>query len=175
MTAALGNPPPLKVFELLRVLAEHGLEFIAIGGFCVAAHGYERATKDLDILPNPDPSNLVRLLDALRSLEAEPLEVGDFRPEELPAPLDHEGLIGGGNWTLRTRYGRLDLMQYIQGIVESAEDYRALRERAIALALPDVGDVWFAGYEDLIAMKRAAGRDQDLIDIRSLEEARNER
>jgi hypothetical protein len=68
---------------------------VSVGGLAVAAHGYPRATKDVDIVPAPDRADRRRLYEALRSLGAQPIEVGDFRPEELPVPFNPDGLEVG--------------------------------------------------------------------------------
>jgi len=134
----------------LRVLREHDVDFLVIGGFAVAAHGYVRATTDVDVIPEPSRENLERLATALTALE----------PTE---DLDVDGLEQGSNWFLSTRHGRLDLMQAVEG----ARTYRQLREAALVK-----GRIAYVGLDDLIAMKHAAGRDLDLIDIRALEETR---
>jgi hypothetical protein len=59
MTEAL-NPEPL-----LRALHEAGVRHIIIGGFAVNAHGVIRPSRDLDIVPDPDPDNLRRLAHLL--------------------------------------------------------------------------------------------------------------
>ena len=164
---------PLKVWELLRALVAGGVEFLVIGGIAVAAHGFERATKDLDVVPSPDPDNLERLYRVLSELDATPIEIGDFQPEELPHPFSPEGLAAGGNWALMTEHGRIDVMQYVEGVFENDSDYAALADRGLVVETP-VGPVRFAGYEDLLRMKYAAGRDLDLIDVRALREARGE-
>jgi transcriptional regulator with XRE-family HTH domain len=160
--------PPLRALELLRNLRGHRVEFVVIGGFALAAHGCVRGTKDLDIVPEPSPANLQRLLDALGRLDVEPLAIGNSKPEEVP-PLSLENLELGGNWLLRTRLGRLDVMQHVEGM----RDYAELRERALAPELPELEqEVLFVGLDDLIALKRAAGRPEDLRDIAELERAR---
>ena len=50
----------LQPLELLRVLREHDVDFLVIGGVAVAAHGYVRATKDVDIIPEPSATNALR-------------------------------------------------------------------------------------------------------------------
>jgi hypothetical protein len=161
----------LEADALLRRLLEHKVEFVVIGGLAVAAHGYVRATKDIDIVPEPGRPNLERLFEALRGVEARPIETGEFRTEELPVQFDPDGLARGGNWALRTNHGRVDVMQWVPG----ADSYARLHENALVVPVPDVGPVTFAGYEDLVSMKRAAARDTDLVDIRRLEEARGGR
>jgi hypothetical protein len=89
----------------------HDVDFVVVGGLAVAAHGFPRATKDVDIVPRPQSGNRRRLFKALRSLDAQPIELGDFRPEELQVPFSPEGLDEGGNWALRTRAGRIDVLQ----------------------------------------------------------------
>jgi hypothetical protein len=159
----------LDADTVLRTLLAHGVEFIVIGGLAVGAHGYPRATKDVDVVPAPDRDNLRRLYSALSALGAEPAETGDFRPEELPVPFAAEGLDEGGNWTLRTRAGRVDIMQWVPGIDDG---YEQLRRNAIDADVPGVGRVWFAGYDDVVTMKRTAGRPEDLLDLERLERVR---
>jgi len=145
------------------------VRFVVIGGFSLAAHGYVRGTKDVDIVPEPNRANLQRLLAALVSLEAEQLALGDFREDEV-LELSLENLELGGNWLLRTRMGRLDVMQYVEGL----RSYSELRARAVTRELDDIGEpVHFAGYDDLVAMKQAAGREEDLRDISELERRRS--
>jgi hypothetical protein len=124
-----------------------------------------RATKDVDVVPNPDVMNLRRLADALRDLDAQP-DVGELDPGELDIAPDEQGLRMGGNWVLLTRFGRLDIMQSVPGL----RDYGQLRAGAV-----DVAGTLYAGYEELISMKAATGRDEDLRDIGALEAARGNR
>jgi hypothetical protein len=152
----------LRPVELLAVLRRHKVDFIIIGGFSLAAHGYVRATKDIDIVPDPEPDNIARLAGALRDLDAEP-DLGDLRPDELGVELGKATLADGGNWVLRTRFGRLDVMQDVPGL----RDYEQLRNGAIR-----VEEDLYAGYDELISMKAASGREEDLRDIAALKAAR---
>ena len=158
----------LRPEPLLQALVAAGVQFVIIGGFSLAAHGIVRATKDIDIVPDPEPVNLSRLAEALRTLDAEPLLADDFDPAEIGIVLDEAGLALGGNWVLRTRFGRLDVMQDVRGV----RSYADLRARAVITELPDVGHLAFAGIDDLVAMKSAADRPQDRLDIADLERAR---
>jgi hypothetical protein len=118
-------------------------------------------------VPSPDPSNLGRLASALTALDAEVM-LDDFDPNELGLAPDEHGLAMGGNWVLRTRLGRLDVMQDVPGV----KSYAHLRGSAVRRDVAGAGPFVFAGLDDLIAMKAAAGRPQDEIDITSLERAR---
>jgi hypothetical protein len=161
----------LQPERLLAALQGGGVEFVVVGGFALAAHGYVRGTQDIDIVPDPAMPNLDRLAGALKRLRAE-IDIGDLSPEELGIGLDADALAGGGNFRLRTRFGPLDVMQDLRGM----RSYEHLRKNAVEILLGDVPrPLLFAGYEELIAMKAAAGRDQDLIDIAELRRARGER
>jgi hypothetical protein len=160
--------PILHADEMLQVLAAHDVRFVVIGGFSLAAHGVVRGTKDIDVVPDPAPDNLRRLSAALRDLDAEIMLAEDFDSAELGIEPDEEGLALGGNWVLRTRLGRLDLMQDIPGV----RGYQQLREGSVEFDVPGSGRFRFAGFDDLIAMKTAAGRGQDELDIVSLYRAR---
>ena len=96
-----GSPRPLRARELLATLRRHNVDFVVIGGFALAPHGYVRATKDVDIVPDPDPGNIDRLARALREMDAKP-DLGELAADELGIPLDEAGLRLGGNWVLST-------------------------------------------------------------------------
>lgn len=166
MTNAL-QPEPL-----LSALVENNVSFIVVGGYAVAAHGYVRATKDIDICPDPSSENLQRLADALAELEAEAIGLDEFVGEFDLAP-DFDGLRQGGNWTLRTRFGHLDVLQHIAGLGNDGGGWQELAPHAVSRLF--LGhDCLFCSYDDLIKMKRGAGRPQDEIDISSLKAARSE-
>lgn len=157
----------LDIRGLLEELVEGGVEFLIIGGVAVGYHGHVRATKDVDVVPAPDPTNLKRLAHALQQLEAQVEGTEDFNAGELPNPLDPEALSEGGNWVLLTRLGRLDIMQWI------GDD--ALWEKLSPAAIEDeiAGlPIKMVSYEDLVMLKEIAGRPEDLNDLQRLRQAR---
>ena len=172
-SASSSMPALPDIPAILAALVEHTVSFLVIGGAAVAHHGFVRTTKDLDIVPEPSRANLARLWEALVEMKAQPLALGDFRIEELPVPFALEGLCEGGNWDIATTYGRIDVLQYVEGKLETAEDYDRLDLKAEE-ARYDFGAVRYVSFEDLIDFKNIAGRDQDLIDIRALREARGD-
>lgn len=161
--------PELDIQGILERLAEAGVEYIVIGGVAVGFHGYVRATKDLDIVPAPDTSNLERLAAAMRALDAKLDGAGEFEAAELPDPLDAEVLALGGNWVLQTRLGRFDVMQW----VADTELWDMLSPSAVEVEMEGM-TVKVAGYDDLVALKRLAARPGDLEDLERLRQARGE-
>jgi hypothetical protein len=85
---------------------------------------------------------------------------GELLPE---IGLDRDALAGGRNFPVETKHGRFDVMQDELGI----PSYEALAERAFAVSVAG-HEVRVCSREDLIAMKRAAGRDIDRDDLRHL-------
>jgi predicted nucleotidyltransferase len=154
---------PERVFdaeEMLRVLSSHGVDFVVIGGIAVQAHGYIRFTKDLDVIVRPTTLNATRLSEALMQLDAElrvdgALKLGD------PNQLRRAPLI-----PVMTRAGAMDIVN-VEHVAGAPRSYDSLREAALVIDLHGTL-VAMAGLSDLIRMKRAAGRDQDLMDIEAL-------
>lgn len=156
------NPEPL-----LRALNEAGVEHIIIGGFAVNAHGVIRPSKDLDIVPNPDPANLERLAVLLSDLDARHVGLGDLHADEFPFdPTRPEDLRAGANFRLETRLGDLDIMQWVAGIDEDPA-FGVLASDTIEGELDGI-PLRVCGLDHLIAMKRAAGRPRDIDDLQRL-------
>lgn len=161
--------PELDIRGILGELVREGVEFLVIGGVAVGYHGHVRATKDVDVVPAPDPANLERLANVLEQLDAQVEGAEEFDSDELPDPLDPQVLAQGGNWVLLTRLGRLDVMQWIGD--------GPLWERLSPAAIEDeIGDlrIRMVSYKDLVALKEQAGRPEDLTDLKRLRQAREE-
>lgn len=154
--------------ELLLALTGAQVEFVVIGGVAVGVHGFVRATKDLDIVPAPDQDNLERLARLLRSIDAQQVGVGDFSPNEFPYdPTDPAHLAHRANFRLETNLGALDVMQWVEGI-NSDLAYSELALHAFPVTFRNT-EIRVCGLGHLLAMKRAAGRPQDLEDLKRLE------
>ena len=166
---AAGALPELDIRGILAALAAEEVEFLIIGGVAVGYHGHVRATKDVDVVPAPDPVNLEKLASVLRELGAEIEGAEDFEDVDLPDPRDPAALSEGGNWVLRTRLGRLDIMQWMG----DAPLWESLSPAAIEDEIGGI-QVRMVGYQDLISLKEQAARPEDLLDLERLREARGE-
>lgn len=143
---------------LVAALQAGGGRFVVIGGVAVAAHGFIRATADLDLVPDPASENLTAIGNALVALGATLPTAGgrDFAARDLQP---------GANVTLDTDAGGVDIVQRASG-VPAYRDLVAEAERTEIDGEP----VLVCSLAALRAMKRASGRAIDLADLEALPE-----
>ncbi len=151
--------------EVIRLLGRHGVRYVLIGGLAAVTHGSALVTVDIDICHARDRANLHRLAAALREVHAE------LRGAEpgLPFRLDARTLERGDAFTLTTDLGAIDLLATPAG----TGGYADLARTAEVLELFG-HEVLVASIEDLIRMKRAAGRPKDLLAVEELAALRDE-
>jgi len=151
---------PTRFGDLLRVLTQHRVEYILVGGIAAAAHGSVRATYDLDVVYARGGDNIKKVVAALKPLD--PYLRG--APPGLPFSWDTETVQRGLNFTLTTSLGSIDLFGEIIG----GGAYEDLRSDTTTVHVFDV-DCQVLTLDKLIAVKRAAGRPKDLEVIAELE------
>jgi len=145
---------------LLGTLVDAGVEMIVVGGAAATAHGAARLTQDIDVVYERSPENLQRLVSALSSHRPYPRGA----PPGLPFAFDIQTLRNGGNFTLQTDLGAIDLLAEITGggnyhdLLPSTLVLNAFGRTVRCLTLPK-----------LIEVKRAAGRPKDFEAIAELE------
>lgn len=139
--------------DMLQCLSEGKVEYLLVGGYAMAAHGYPRATKDIDLWVAATPENASRVYSALGRFGApiEQIQERDFA--EL-------GVV----FQIGVPPRRIDIITAIDG-VDFAECYC----RAITVQW-DV-EVLVISKDDLIANKRASARPQDLVDANTLDQS----
>jgi predicted nucleotidyltransferase len=150
---------PLELRELFRVLAEHGVDYLVIGGVAAQVHGRRRTTKDLDVTPAPDPDNFERLTAALVALDAHPVELGPGAPTPTAEQLHLASIVP----PLSTRHGELHILNDVPG----ATTYAVMSARALTTDLDGIA-LRIVSVDDLIRMKHATGRPSDIEDIEAL-------
>ena len=138
------------------------MDFVIIGGLAITLHGSGYVTSDLDIIYDDSRDNLSRLSAALQSLD-----VRLQGAEDVPLHVDARLLCNGDRFTFSSRFGPFDCMATADG----APSFARVRERAQVM---NVGahQVNVASLDDLIAMKKAAGRPKDLAMLDELVQLR---
>lgn len=147
--------------ELFKALARHEVEYVTIGGVAIQAYGGQRLTQDLDLTIAASEDNLTRLAAALSDLDARILGPDGRRSKESPSA----SLLGSSDqWHLITDHGPMDLLT----LPAHLGSFAAMRARAHEIQLDDLL-IPIAHRDDLLQLKRKAGRPQDLADIKLLE------
>jgi hypothetical protein len=159
------SEPDFDPIAGLRALVDHGVRFVLIGGYAAALRGSPMMTGDVDICPARDRRNLERLAETLRSLHARLRGA----PDDVPFPLDSRTLEAGDHFTFATDTGPIDCLGTPAGTDGFADlDASATDEDLDGLVIR------VASLDDLIRMKRAAGRPQDRIAVEWLSALRDE-
>lgn len=162
----MSEPAAFALTKLLRRLVDGGVDFVVVGGVAVVAQAMPRFTKDLDICYAREAENVDALGRVLVAIGAT-LHGADAG---LPFVPDGRTLRQTEILTLTSPEGDIDLLVQPAG----CPPYPELRANADRIEI-DGAEVLIASVDDLIAMKRAAGRPQDLIDLEALEIARARR
>jgi predicted nucleotidyltransferase len=146
----------MEVEGLFKSLKENKVRFVIIGATAFPVHGYSRATLDTDIFIEPTPRNAERTREALRAFG---YDMSDVTVDDL---LTNKVLI-------RQYLVEADIHPFVKGT--TFERVWASKVKA------KFGNtfVWFASLDDLIEMKRAAGRPKDKEDLKFLRRLKQDR
>jgi predicted nucleotidyltransferase len=153
---------PLRLRELLERLVEADIRFVLVGGLAVNAWGYLRATRDVDVVPDPSTENLEKLDALLRELEGRV----DVDGRLLPSSAISTFLEAGDRTLVVTTLGRVDVLQGLPQIPR----YEELNAEAIEVEVAGLV-VRVCSLEHLLSMKRASERPRDRDDLEALESA----
>ena len=141
--------------DILLLLSEKKVEYLLVGAYAMAVHGYPRSTMDIDIWIMADPKNAILVMETLEDFGA---PTGDLLQQDF----EKEGLI----YQIGVAPCRIDIITSIDGL--QFEDAFARSELVNIEGIP----VHVLSIPDLIINKRATGRIKDLADAEALENIR---
>lgn len=146
--------------RILTELNRAGVRYVLVGGIALIRHGVIRATRDVDAVIAADAENLARVLSLIEAWPAS-------RPDGTPVPVDT--VAPGKTINLTTPDGDVDLLAERPSPLSFHELLvRAEIRRVDGVQAP------ICSLADLVALKRLAGRERDLVDLRDLEIAHGE-
>ena len=136
--------------KLLRLLKENKADFVIIGATAFPVYGYSRATLDLDIFIRPTRENVKRVM---KSLEEFGYDISDVSVKDF---LEKKILIR--QYILET-----DIHPFVTGV-----EFEDVWKTKVKDKIGNV-EVYFASLDDMIKMKKSAGRAKDIEDLKYLE------
>jgi hypothetical protein len=133
------------------LLNKHHVEFLVVGGYAVAFHGFVRATKDIDILFRNSPDNIQNLIDALSGfgISSKDMDKNIF---------SEQGKI--------VRIGSSPMLVKLINAISGLTFDEAWKDKATGTY--GSTKISFLSKQNLLKTKKAAGRPQDLRDIEEL-------
>ena len=154
-----------RVERVLGALEREGVRFLVVGGVAVVLHGYLRTTVDLDLVIQLDEANVLRAIEVFKRLRFEPRV-----PVSIESFADESQRV---RW-VREKNARVFSLWHpdepgflVDLFVEEPFDFDERYGRAAVARLGEE-DVRVLAIEDLVEMKLAAGRAQDLADVEAL-------
>jgi hypothetical protein len=141
--------------NFLSLLNKYEVEYLVIGGYAVALHGYVRATGDIDIWVNPTPKNADKMLSVMLEFG---FDVYDFQLTDFLIDENNKGgFVSFGDVPFK-----IEILTTTLGVTFE-EAYRN-RKTIFIENLP----IHFIGLTELIKNKKAVGRPKDIEDIENL-------
>jgi len=137
--------------EMLERLLGEKVSFILVGAYALAAHGFPRATGDMDIWVKPSSENSKKVYKALAKFGA---PIGEIREDEFSQP----GLI----FQIGVVPRRIDIITKISGVEFDEADADKIVVSVENLKIPVLS------IDLLIKNKMATGREKDLLDAKLL-------
>ncbi len=154
--------PFLRVIEALN---QHQVRYVVVGGFAAYMHGSRRVTVDLDLIVDLTPSEARKAVEALLAAGLQ---------ARLPVnPVEFADSVKRQSWITEKQmvvFSFLDPQTpgfIVDLFVNMPMDFEGLYARKKMLSVENL-QVPICGLEDLIALKRLAGRPQDLLDVETL-------
>lgn len=156
-----------SVETVVRALNDAQVRYLIVGGFAVVAHGYLRFTADLDLILDFQEENLKRALAVLADQGYRPL---------VPVPLDQfidakirAQWIQEKQLTVFSLFSPIHSGTAVDLFVKAPLDFDRAYAAAIRMDLDADLQATFISFEDLIFLKKQAGRSKDLLDIDKLQ------
>ena len=144
---------PRDFKEFLKLLSQHEVRFMVVGGYAVTYHGYARYTGDIDVWVEVEPANADRIVEALKGFG---FDVPDLKSDLF--------LTAGQIIRMGVEPTRIEILTQISGVA-----FEACYPRRLVHSIDEV-EIPFLSLSDLRANKRAAGRNKDRLDLENLPE-----
>lgn len=141
-----------------------------VGGLAVSLHGAVRFTADIDIILSFDDKNIEKFISLLNKLGYKPRMPVD--PMDFANPQKRKKWIDEKNMKVFSFYNPKNPLEIIDVFIDNPIDFNELDKKKTIKKAKDI-EIPIASIDDLIELKKLAGRDQDILDIKKLRELKN--
>jgi len=152
--------------NLFKALKTHDINYLLVGGLAMNLHGVPRMTMDVDLVIALDASNIAKLANCAKELGLYPNVPVNL--EDLADAAKREALFAEKHLIALSLISNTPAIPTVDIVIHHPLDFQQAFTRAMQRDISGT-PVMLASIEDMIAMKKAAGRAQDLSDITHLE------
>lgn len=163
----------MSVFEpIFQILNTAGVRYVVVGGLATVLHGYARLTADVDLAVDLAPEEATKMIHALVAKGFRPQV--PVLPEEFANPMVREVWFREKHMRAFSLVDPTNPMRVVDLLLKPEVPFEELLARSQEVMLNRT-KIRIASIDDLIALKRQAGRPQDLADIEQLETIRRQK
>ncbi|HED15862.1 MAG TPA: hypothetical protein ENI64_03445 [Gammaproteobacteria bacterium] len=146
--------------KVIQTFADKDVKYAIVGGYAVALHGAIRGTIDIDLVITINKPQFIAAEQALLAIDLQPRlpvnadQIFDFREEYI----SNKNLVA---WSFYNPVNPLEVVDIL--ITHDLKSMNTITRKIGQFTIK------VASIPDLIAMKKQAGRPQDIEDIKALE------
>lgn len=152
--------------RIFKTFQEQNIKYTVIGGIAVNLHGYNRLTGDLDIIISLDEENIRKFINAVKDLgliPRLPLNLDDLANETI-----RNNWINEKRMLVFSVYNQKYPLEHIDVKIDDNENIEHYIDSSILIEADDI-KIPLISIDNLIKLKKMAGRDRDLVDVQALE------
>lgn len=151
---------------VIRALNEAQVRYVVVGGLAVVLHGYARFTADLDLAVDLSPPEAAKVIDALQALDLHP--TAPVEAEGFADAATRAGWVRDKNMEVFSLTDPTDPLRQVDLFIRDPIPFEELWARSMLVSLGGATSARIAAIPDLIRMKEAVGRPQDVADVEAL-------
>ena len=155
-----------SIETIVKALNDAKVKYLIVGGVAVVAHGYERFTKDLDLVIGLERKNIIRGLRTLMTIGYQ-MRI-PVTPEQFADPALREQWRREKNMVVLQLWSDVHRRTPVDVFVYEPFDFAKELVRALRVPVFGKESAAIVSYDTLLDLKKSAGRSQDLLDVENL-------
>ena len=156
-------------YDVLEALSKNKIKYLVVGGLAVILHGAERFTHDIDVMILMNEENILNFNNVLKKLGYLPRV--PVNPDDLVNKDKVKKWIKEKNMKVFSFFNKHDTLKVIDLLINHPLDFEKSYKERVVKKVKDV-EINILSIDDLIQMKKLAGRDKDKFDILELKKVK---